>query len=57
MVITIPVKGGYKGGNVIVEHSNGERKSFQFDNESGRHSSLMAFYSDSSHELKPITSG
>ncbi len=56
MVITIPVKGGYKGGQINVE-KKGNTESFQFEHESGRNTSLLAFYSDCTHKLEPVTSG
>lgn len=56
MVVTIPVEGGYRGGQINVEHRQ-QKKSFHFEKESSQRFSLVTFYTDCRHELERVTSG
>ena len=56
IVLTIPVEGGYSGGKINVEHE-GHMHSFQFEHDSDRHSSCVAFFEDCYNELETISDG
>ncbi len=54
LVVVLPSH--YSGGSVVIEHG-GERKLFQRSTTAGRQLSLIAFYADCRHEVKPVESG
>ncbi len=54
MVITLPSASA--GGQIVVEHQ-GEKKVFRGAKRGPTDLSLLAFYADCRHEVKPITSG
>ena len=56
MVLTIPVEDGYKGGCINIEHE-GKSKSFQFEKDSDRLFSIVAFRVDCAHNLEPVSDG
>ncbi len=56
MVLIIPVEGGYKGGRISVEHE-GQVHSFQFERDSERLFSLVAFHADCKQKFEPVSDG
>jgi len=54
LVVVLPSR--YAGGALVVHH-NGERKVFARTRSAGKKLSLIAFYADCRHELRPVTSG
>lgn len=56
MAITLPVEGGHQGGRIDVHRRSG-KKSFHFDSQSDKRSSLLAFFSDCRQVMEPITDG
>jgi predicted 2-oxoglutarate/Fe(II)-dependent dioxygenase YbiX len=54
LVVTLPSK--YEGGGILVEH-NGEKQTFCGAADGSTDVSLLAFYADCRHEVKPVRSG
>ena len=56
MILQIPVQGGHKGGNLVLEHG-GQTKRLPFDVGSDEKFFLVAFYADCEHQLEQVTEG
>jgi predicted 2-oxoglutarate/Fe(II)-dependent dioxygenase YbiX len=54
LVVTLPSK--YEGGAIVVEH-RGEKRTFRDVAQGPTDVSLLAFYADCRHEVKPVRSG
>jgi len=54
LVVVLPSR--YRGGALVVRH-NGDKKTFGRTRGADRNASLIAFYSDCRHEVRPVTSG
>lgn len=54
LVVTLPSR--YEGGAIVVEH-NGEEQTFRGAGQGPTDVSLLAFYADCRHEVKPVRSG
>lgn len=54
LVVTLP--SSYEGGSIVVKH-HGEAKTFRGAVQGGMDVSILAFYADCRHEVKPVRSG
>lgn len=54
LIVVLP--SDYRGGSLVVEH-RGQRKTFARVRGADRRLSMIAFYADCQHQLKPVTSG
>jgi hypothetical protein len=56
MILQIPVQGGYKGGNLVVENG-GVAKKFSYDIGSHQKFFLTVYQLDCEHQLELVTQG
>lgn len=56
MAILLPVEGGFRGGRINVQQS-GRSETFDFQKNSDRCFSIIAFFSNCQHNMAPVTDG